>query len=355
MGYPFQKQIDFLLEYACPSIRYLVHRDMLHTPKDEPFMVTLQNEILGQPNTRKHFSAQSPDGWFGSELHGIDGMDCHIGGLLNLGVEADHPAIRKAVTALLTPETASAHRNWFRGGAALDAEGRGGDRAVTANILAMVKAPEEIPVYAEQLSLAFEHLSAVLQYDSVDDFTVRGKNERYYKPMARFPGANHIGILSAACGWKTEENLKTARTAASRAYALMKDVDEFITFKKPKEYGGGFVGPFNYNWQALTPMTEEQIMGIMNSAYSFQFAFWLSAVTGVPDWVKQSDGTYEVLADLLDRNEIFGRLPEKALGAFRQVSGKEPNYRKKYAAECDVMYAVLKAVWGKVSGMNEFG
>ena len=93
MAYNFQKQIDFLLEHACPSIKYLVYRDMLDTPVDEPFMMALQNEILAQSNTQKHLSAQHPDGWFGHELHGIDGMDCHIGGLLNLGVEASHPAI----------------------------------------------------------------------------------------------------------------------------------------------------------------------------------------------------------------------------------------------------------------------
>ena len=348
MKIDFQKQIDFLLEHACSSIKYLVHRDMLGVPADTPFMIALQNEILTQPNTQKHLSAQHPDGWFGHELHGIDGMDCHIGGLLNLGVEASHPAIQKAVSALLTPEIASTHKNWFRGGAALDAEGRGGDRAIVANILAMTKSPEDIPVFAEQLSLAFEHLSAVLQYDSIDDFSIRGKNERYYKPHAKFPGANHIGILAATQGWRTDDNMKTAKAAIKHAYEIMKDVDEYITFKKPSEFGGGFVGPFNYNWQALKSLTEEQIVGIIKSPYNFQFAFWLGAITGVPDWVKQHNGTYEALADMLDRNIIFNQIPESALKAFKQVSGKEPNYRKKYAAECDVLYAVLRAVWDEV-------
>ena len=236
----------------------------------------------------------------------------------------------------------------FRGGAALDAEGRGGDRAIVANILAMTKSPEDIPVFAEQLSLAFEHLSAVLQYDSIDDFSIGGKNERYYKPQAKFPGANHIGILAATQGWRTENNMKTAKAAVNHAYEIMKDVDEYITFKKPSEFGGGFVGPFNYNWQALKPMTEEQIIGIINSSYNFQFAFWLGSVTGVPEWVQQRNGTYEALADMLERNVIFNQIPESALKAFKQVSGKEPNYRKKYAAECDVVYAVLSAVWGKI-------
>ena len=344
----FQKHIDYLLDNACTSIKFLVHRDFLHTPLTEPFMQKMRAEILEQENIKKHLSCQHPDGWFGHELHGIDGMDCHIGSLLNLGVEASHPAIQKAVTALLTPEIASTHKNWFRGGEALDAEGRGGNRAIVANILAMAQAPEDIPVYAEELTLAFEHLSAVLQYDSVDDFSIRGKNERYYKPKAKFPGANHIGILAATQGWRTEENMKTAKVAVKHAYEMMKDVDEYITFKKPSEFGGGFVGPFNYNWQALKPLTEEQIVGIINSSYNFQFAFWLGSVTGVPDWIQQHNGTYEVLADMLERNVIFNQIPENALKAFKQVSGKEPNYRKKHATECDVLYATLRAVWGKV-------
>ncbi|MBQ5792584.1 MAG: hypothetical protein IIW17_01040 [Clostridia bacterium] len=348
MAYNFQKQIDFLLEYACPSIKYLVHRDMLNVPVDEPFMVALQNEILAQTNTQKHLSAQHPDGWFGHELHGIDGMDCHIGALLTLGVEANHPAIQKAVTALLTPEIASKHKNWFRGGAALDAEGRGGNRAIVSNILAMTKASEDIPVYAEELSLAFEHLTAVLEYNSVDDFSIKGKNDRYYKPHAKFPGANHISILAATKGWRTEENMRTATAAAKRAYEILKDVDEYITFKKPSEFGGGFVGPFNYNWQALKPMTEEQIIGIMNSTYNFQFAFWLGAITSVPDWVKQHNDTYEALADMLERNTLFNQIPESALKAFKQVSGKEPSYRKKHAAECDIIYAIIRAIGNQV-------
>lgn len=348
MSHRFQKQIDFLLANACPSIQYLVRRDMLGAPADDPLMATLQGELLAQANTQKHLSAQHPDGWFGHELHGLDGMDCHIGGLLSLGVEASHPAIQKAITALLTPEVASAHKNWFRGGAALDADGRGGDRAIVANILAMTRASEDIPVYAAELSLAFEHLAAVLQYDSIDDFSIQGKSGRCYKPHTRFPGANHIGILSAATGWRTAENLRTAKAAIQRAYHLMKDVDEPITFKKPAAFGGGFVGPFNYDWQALTPMNEAQIVAIMNSAYNFRFAFWLEAVTGVPDWARQHSGTYEALADMLDRGVILKNLPDSALGAFRKVSGREPSYRRKHAAECDVTYAVLRAVWGKV-------
>ena len=170
--YNFQKQIDYLLENACASIRYLVYRDMLHIPIDEPFMKELQAEILRQSNVQKHLEAQHPDGWFGQELHGNEGMDHYINGLLNMGVEPGNLHIQKAITALTTPETASQHKNWFRGGDALDAEERGGNRAIIAGLLSLVNAPEDTAILCDEISLSLEHLKEVLQYHSVDDFTL---------------------------------------------------------------------------------------------------------------------------------------------------------------------------------------
>ncbi len=345
MSYNFQKQIDFLLDNACVGIRYLVHRDLLKTPTDEPFMKQMYSEILQQSNVQKHFSAQHPDGWLGYELHGGDSMESHISGLLNSGVSVDDPSIQKAIAALTTPEIASQHKNWFHGGDALDAEGRGGNRAIIAGILSWVGYPEDAPILSDEIALSYEHLSAVLQYQSVDDFSIKGKSQRYYKPKARFPAANHIGLLAATQSWRTDETMNTAKVAIAHGYNLMKDFNEYITFRKPAEYGGSFVGPFNYNWQALRPVNEEQLRNILENPYHFQFGFWLGAVSGVPDWVRQSTETYELLADLLEKDAIFNRIPEKALKAFRQIMGREPNWRKKSAAKCDVTYAVLKACY----------
>ena len=339
----FENSINFLLENASASIRYLVQRDLLKTPKDAPAMLALQEEILSQDNVKKVLALQCDDGWFGHELHGNDGMDGLLGSLLNAGVEKENPAVQKAIHALVTPEIASQHKNWFHGGEALDAGGRGGNNAITAQILSWVKYPEDYPVIAEQITLSFEHLSSVLCYHSVDDFSISGKNQRYYKPNAKFPGANHISLLAATQSWRTEENLKTAKNAAKHGYELMRNVNEFITFKKPSEYGGGFVGPFNYNWQALAPITKEKLQAIINDRYPFQFAFWLGSVSGVPDFMLQSTGTYEVLSELLENEKIEDLLPEKAFHAFRQVMGKEPSMRKKSAKKCDLTYAILRA------------
>lgn len=342
----FDNEIDFLLENACDSIRYLVRRDLLGTSVDEPEMVSLQEKISGQANVKKILAAQNEDGWLGHELHGIDGMDCLLGGLLNAGLEKTHPAVQKAVHALLTSEIASQHKNWFRGGDALDAGGRGGNKAVTAQILSWVHYPEDYPLIKEQIEISFDYLSAVPGYDSIDDFSVRGKSKRYYKPNARFPGSNHIAMLAATESWRTGENMEIARKAAKHGYELMRDVNESITFKKPPKFGGGFVGPFNYNWQALTPVTKEKLQSIINSSYPFGFAFWLGSVTKVPDFMLQSTGTYEVLAELLRKGSIENLLPEKTYRAFRQVMGREPSLRKKNAKKCDLTYAILRACYG---------
>lgn len=194
MGSFFQKQIDFLLGNACPSICYLVYRDMLGASVDEPYMVKLQAELLQQDNVQKHLSAQHEDGWIGHELHGVDGMDGHIGGLINAGVEPSDPNIQRAIVALTSPEIACQHKNWFRGGDALDLDGRGGNRAIVAGILSWAKTSEDTPALRDEIQLSFEHLKAVLQYHSVDDFSIRGKMKDIISRKQ-----NSRGQITSAC------------------------------------------------------------------------------------------------------------------------------------------------------------
>ena len=54
----FEKHIDFLLKNACTSIRFLVHRDLLHTSLEESFMQEMRKEILLQENVQKHLNAR---------------------------------------------------------------------------------------------------------------------------------------------------------------------------------------------------------------------------------------------------------------------------------------------------------
>ena len=98
----------------------------------------------------------------------------------------------------------------------------------------------------------------------------------------------------------------------------------------------------------MKPIDGDALFEILNDPYNFRFAFWLGAVSGVPDWVRQSEETYAVLAEFLERDDKLDLIPDRVFSAFRRVSGKEPSYRKRTAAQCDLTYALLRAVWDVV-------
>ena len=53
----------------------------------------------------------------------------------------------------------------------------------------------------------------------------------------------------------------------------------------------------------------------------------------------------ELLAHILCEDTFMDMIPDKALKAFRQIMGREPNWRKKTSVKCDVMFAILNACW----------
>lgn len=154
----FEKAIGFLLDNACINIRYMIHRDILKVPANDRLMEKMQAEVLQQPTVRNRLKKQHPDGWLGHELHGSDGMDSHIDALLRLSVEPESPYIQKAINALLAPEIAQQHKNYFAAGDALDADGRGGNRSITALILSTVRFPQDKQPLADEIQLSFNHL-----------------------------------------------------------------------------------------------------------------------------------------------------------------------------------------------------
>ena len=85
---------------------------------------------------------------------------------------------------------------------------------------------ENHPLVQEQINIALTYLRDSLDYQTVDDFsTTNRKGIRYYKPDARLPGANHIGILSGIKCWRTPENLELVKTSISHCTKIMKDLN----------------------------------------------------------------------------------------------------------------------------------
>lgn len=347
-----EKIIDFLIENACVNIRYMVNRDFKNISVNKPFMQNMQEEILGQRKIQKIFAAQHDDGWFGHELHGGPGnaMDSSIAFLLMYGVEPNNERMQKAKNALLDPEIASKHKNYFKGGDALDADGRGGNRAVTAGILATLLKDETHQFITDEINLALRHLNGALQYNSIDDFTIVVNNKaktRYYKPNALFPGANHIGILAETSEWRSKENVAMVTGSIKHCINLMKNVTQSPTFKKRPPYGSSFVGPFNFNWHAFDV---KDFKCFSDYDYRYGYVFWIRTLNGfgkleiagdIPI-VKQQ---YLMLVELMETDRLYDELSENAIKGFEYISAIEPSWRNEINIKCDIYFNALKAIY----------
>ena len=107
---------------------------------------------------------------------------------------------------------------------------------------------------------------------------------------------------------------------------------------------GVFVFTLDQPPESLSPLTPGLIIALTQADYNYKFAFWLRSLTNTPRWAIQSTGTYESLAELVKSGELVRSIPDKAFRAFHQVSGIEPNMRKKGAAECELVYCALRAI-----------
>ncbi len=344
-----EETIDFLLEKACVNIRYMISRDLLNISVEEPAMQDMQNEILNQKAIQKLFSSQHEDGWFGYELHGqpCTAMDSSIGFLLMYGVEPNNERLQKAKIALLNQEIASKHKNYFAGGDALDEDGRGGNKAVIAGILASLGEDESNPIIADEIKLALHHFKGALSHNSIDDFTIMttGKTKtRYYKPNALFPGANHMGILAETFSWRTKENIDMVSKSINHCINIMEAVTKYPTFKKSPPYGNSFVGPFNFNWHAFN------VKDVSCFTDRYNYSFWMRTLItfgklGLAGNIPLAKQQYQVLYDLLVSDDLFNALSDNAKAGYKLIMSLEPSWRNDIKKKCDIYFSTLKALY----------
>lgn len=333
------KIIDFLMEYGGDSIQYRVRRDILSVSSQTEQMVKLHDRIMSKPKVKKILDAQHEDGWIGNTLHGSppDGFDSNVWKLLNFGVDKHHVIFMKAIHALLHPKEDEAYKRTFPGGPALDADGRGGDKSVVANILASLDYE-----YVENVTLevrrSLDHFRGAMNYTSVDDFSVatRSGSRRYYKPKALFPGANHLRLLSATKQWRTSENIEMVKRSFIHCIRLMKDETQPIFFKSKTH----FVGPFNFNWR-IFPFSIDQI-----NHDSYAMVWWLRTLQqcstlGFVNEIPELASEYNYLMELLESEDLYKKQTEKSLQRFREIWSIEERWKQKEQVQSDLFFLAL--------------
>ncbi len=340
-----QELVNFLLANAGPSIQYRVKKEILHIPTDSDEMMELQTKVLNLPRVKKAFARQNEDGFIGNVLHGgyYDGFDSTVEMLKRYGVELSNPHLQKAKESLINWKDYE-RDHFYKAGNAMDEHGRGGFRAIIADLLVELGADESLPQIQEQINNALNAFKGAMQYASVDDFskkaTIKGKPCRYYIKGATFPAANHVNILEKALSWRNEENLAMVKKSYWHCKDLMKGYNDGVIYVNC----GYFVGPFNYNWNA-----EPHKVSVRDfDSYPINFAWFMrglsSASIKYPVFEDENPYLAESLHEWIVNENLMGMITDEQLRLFKNYSNIEPSWRKKESIACDLYFPILLAL-----------
>ncbi|RGG67649.1 hypothetical protein DWW96_03060 [Eubacterium sp. AF17-7] len=342
--------IEFILEYGSANLRYRVYKEILGEPCDSDKMMQLQEEILKLPKVKKAFSVQKESGFLGNVIHGIyfDGFDSTVNLLKRNGVELTNPNMQRAKDSLLN-WTDYEKDHFYKGGNFMDEYGRGGFRAIIADLLVELGCDENEPMIQTQINYALEHFEGALLHTSIDDFTrpvrFQGKNVRYYIKDCKFPAANHVQILSKTSSWRSEENIEMVRRSYEHCKKIASEYDGFIYINC-----GYLLGPFNHNWKS----------GIIDDVHAFDsnpidFAWWMrslaSATETKPITYEPTSGIGQGILDWIFSDDLLSELTDEHIRLFKKFASLEPAWRKKESMLCDIYFPIVLGI--KKSGLAD--
>ena len=188
--------VEFLKANGGVSVQYLLRRDILNEDSQTLEMKALHDQILAKSAVKKILRLQHDDGWFGKDIHGVEGVDTSVWRLLNHGVDQCHGVFQRLPQTLVHPKPNEPYKRTFPGGIALDEDGRGGNNSVVAQTLASL-GYEDTPMVQNEVDLSLEHCRRALEHSSIDDFTNTNR-----AGSVRFKQPKWIYTSSACISWR---------------------------------------------------------------------------------------------------------------------------------------------------------
>lgn len=342
--------IEFILKYGSANLKYRVYKEILGESCDSDKMMQLQEQILGLAKVKKAFSVQTESGFLGNVLHGgyFDGFDSTLDLLKRNGVEVSHLNMQKAKESLLN-WTDYEKDHFYKGGNFMDEYGRGGFRAIIADLLVDLECEETEPMIQTQIEYALEHFKGALLHSSIDDFTrpvrFQGRDCRYYIKGCKFPAENHIKILSKTSSWRSEENLDMVRQSYEHCKKIMGDYAGVIYINC-----GYMLGPFNHNWRSDIVDNVHEF-----DAHPIDFAWWMKGLAGATKM--QSITSKPVVSigqgilEWITSDDTLSELSDEHLRLFKKYAALEPAWRKRESILCDIYFPVALGI--KKAGMED--
>ncbi len=283
--------IDFLMNNACPSIRFRVLKEILNMSFDSDEMVYFQGQILQDEAVKAILDKQQPNGWIGREFHGDDGVETYIRLLHEKGVNTENKAFLKALNSIRGEDTSFAD-SFLRVGRILDEKCLGGSYLLRAVLFAYVGMENEGFVQ-EQIQNSLSAFRSVLNICSFDEIADKYKDKLVFKPGVRFPCIYDLRLLAFTHTWRTDETLSMVSASINRLVEL--SPIPYIHVKEKSQLiapAAVFMNDFKIE---LDELNDKSWFVWLHLA---ELISRLGVIKSLPHWSDQVD----TLADMLERD-----------------------------------------------------
>lgn len=286
--------LSWLLEHACPSIRYRLRAEILGQSASDEAMRALQAQILQDPAVRTVFSWQQPDGWLAQDFHGTHGLEAGLRILSEKGVDPGYPAMARALEALENhPERLE--RGIGKVGKILDDMGFGGSLMIRAAVFAHAGL-ENKPGVQAQIEQALAGFQAVLGVHSLDDVVEGYRRKLVFRPGVQWPGIYHLRLLAYTHSWRTAQNRKMLADAIQRLIELSPIPDISV------RYASQLISPASFCMHSFNPAMESMDAAAwMMAFHRMECLARLGVMAALPALRRQLD----VLQGSLDAQGFF--------------------------------------------------
>ena len=212
------KSIEFLLDNACPSIRYRLKKEILGDI-DSSEEEKLQGQILEDKLIQEFLESQNPDGWIDEDFHSEKGVETAVRVFFEKGVLSQYPSFQKILAELEKREDTFDVGSLFRVGKVLDEKGFGGSQLMRSTAFAYAGI-EDKDFIQEQIENAVDKFRFVISVNKIQDIIEEFKGKLVFKKDVKWPSIYDLRFLAFTKSWRSKENEEIVTSSISQLIKL---------------------------------------------------------------------------------------------------------------------------------------
>jgi hypothetical protein len=237
--------VDQLLAFSCPSIRYRIRKEILCQSPSQPEMEKLQDQILQDKAVKAISSSQGSDGWLAWTFHGYESMESGIRLLCEKGVEADRPVLARALLAL-EKHTERLARGLSKVGEIFDERGFGGGELIRAHLLVHAGREDSLPVQ-KQIEQTMQVFKSAIGIKSLEKLSQSYRGKLVFREGVCWPSIYQLRLLAFSQSWRTPENHKAIVQSIRHIVQLSPIPNIYVKYKSQ------LIAPASFCMDNFTP------------------------------------------------------------------------------------------------------